>query len=42
MEMQRAQRRLIPCGAPFGFAFEGVFRNHMIVKGRSRDSAWLR
>lgn len=22
-----------------GFTFEGVFRNHMIVKGRSRDSA---
>jgi RimJ/RimL family protein N-acetyltransferase len=25
----------------FGFAFEGIFRNHMIVKGRSRDSAWF-
>ena len=25
----------------FGFVFEGVFRNHMIVKGRSRDSAWF-
>jgi RimJ/RimL family protein N-acetyltransferase len=25
----------------FGFAYEGVFRNHMIVKGRSRDSAWF-
>jgi RimJ/RimL family protein N-acetyltransferase len=24
----------------FGFAFEGVFRRHMIVKGRSRDTAW--
>ena len=23
----------------FGFAFEGVFRQHMIVKGRSRDTA---
>ena len=23
-----------------GFAFEGVFREHMIVKGRSRDTAW--
>lgn len=23
-----------------GFAFEGVFRNHMVVKGRSRDTAW--
>jgi RimJ/RimL family protein N-acetyltransferase len=25
----------------FGFRFEGVFRQHMIVKGRSRDSAWF-
>ena len=24
-----------------GFTFEGVFRNHMIVKGRNRDSAWF-
>ena len=24
-----------------GFVPEGVFRNHMIVKGRSRDSAWF-
>jgi RimJ/RimL family protein N-acetyltransferase len=24
----------------FGFTFEGVFRNHMVVKGRSRDTAW--
>jgi RimJ/RimL family protein N-acetyltransferase len=23
-----------------GFAFEGVFRSHMIVKGRNRDTAW--
>lgn len=25
----------------FGFAFEGIFREHMIVKGRSRDTAWF-
>jgi RimJ/RimL family protein N-acetyltransferase len=25
----------------FGFAFEGVFRQHMIVKGRNRDTAWF-
>ena len=31
---QRAARRL-------GFSFEGVFRQHMIVKGRSRDTAWF-
>ncbi|EDN07645.1 hypothetical protein HCAG_04155 [Histoplasma mississippiense (nom. inval.)] len=24
-----------------GFLFEGVFRKHMIVKGRNRDSAWF-
>jgi RimJ/RimL family protein N-acetyltransferase len=24
-----------------GFVFEGVFRQHMIVKGRNRDSAWF-
>ena len=23
-----------------GFAFEGIFRQHMIVKGRNRDTAW--
>ena len=24
----------------FGFTFEGVFRQHRIVKGRNRDTAW--
>jgi RimJ/RimL family protein N-acetyltransferase len=24
----------------FGFVFEGVFRQHMVVKGRNRDTAW--
>jgi RimJ/RimL family protein N-acetyltransferase len=24
----------------FGFRFEGVFRHHMVVKGRNRDTAW--
>ncbi len=24
-----------------GFTFEGAFRQHMIVKGRSRDTAWF-
>jgi len=24
----------------FGFAFEGVFRNHMISRGRNRDTSW--
>ena len=25
----------------FGFSFEGVFRSHMVVKGRNRDTAWF-
>ena len=24
-----------------GFTFEGIFRQHMIVKGKSRDTAWF-
>ncbi|MGJ3264168.1 MAG: GNAT family N-acetyltransferase [Salinarimonas sp.] len=24
-----------------GFAFEGIFRQHMVVKGRNRDTAWF-
>jgi RimJ/RimL family protein N-acetyltransferase len=24
----------------FGFTFEGIFRQHMVVKGRNRDTAW--
>jgi RimJ/RimL family protein N-acetyltransferase len=24
-----------------GFSFEGIFRQHMIVKGRNRDTAWF-
>jgi len=30
---RRAARR-------FGFRFEGIFFQHMIVKGRNRDTAW--
>jgi RimJ/RimL family protein N-acetyltransferase len=25
----------------FGFTAEGVFRQHMVIKGRNRDSAWF-
>ena len=25
----------------FGFTFEGVFRQHMVIKGQSRDTAWF-
>jgi RimJ/RimL family protein N-acetyltransferase len=31
---KRAAKRL-------GFSFEGIFRQHMIVKGRNRDTAWF-
>ena len=24
-----------------GFSFEGIFRQHMVVKGRNRDTAWF-
>jgi RimJ/RimL family protein N-acetyltransferase len=35
-------RNATSCGAAlrWGFGFEGVHRQHMIVKGRSRDTAW--
>lgn len=25
----------------FGFSFEGIFRDHMVIKGRNRDTAWF-
>jgi len=25
----------------FGFAFEGIFRHHMVAKGKNRDTAWF-
>ncbi|MCF2905246.1 GNAT family N-acetyltransferase [Octadecabacter sp. CECT 8868] len=25
----------------YGFSWEGIFRQHLIVKGRNRDTAWL-
>ena len=28
-------------GQPVGFPIEGIFRDHMIIKGRSRDTAWF-
>jgi RimJ/RimL family protein N-acetyltransferase len=27
--------------ARFGFTFEGIFRQHMVLKGQSRDTAWF-
>lgn len=34
MASRRAAQRL-------GFSYEGVFRNHMVSKGRNRDTAWF-
>jgi RimJ/RimL family protein N-acetyltransferase len=34
MASRRAAQRL-------GFSYEGVFRKHMLVKGRNRDTAWF-
>ncbi len=25
----------------FGFSYEGLFRNHMVAKGKNRDTAWF-
>jgi RimJ/RimL family protein N-acetyltransferase len=25
----------------FGFTFEGIFRQHLVIKGRNRDTAWF-
>jgi RimJ/RimL family protein N-acetyltransferase len=35
--MNAASRR---AALRLGFSFEGIFRSHMIVKGRNRDTAW--
>jgi hypothetical protein len=34
MPSRRAAQRL-------GFSYEGIFRQHTIVKGRNRDTAWF-
>lgn len=34
LRSRRAARR-------FGFRFEGLFRQHMVIKGESRDTAWF-
>jgi RimJ/RimL family protein N-acetyltransferase len=36
-ELNRPSRR---AAERFGFRFEGVFRQHMVIKGRNRDTAW--
>ena len=41
VEVQRAERAVAPRGGAPRVPFEGLFRQHMIVKGRSRDTAWF-
>lgn len=36
--MNAASRR---AAERLGFTFEGIFRQHLVVKGRNRDSAWF-
>jgi RimJ/RimL family protein N-acetyltransferase len=36
-----ANARSKAAAARFGFTAEGVFRQHMVIKGRNRDSAWF-
>jgi hypothetical protein len=40
MEVQQRQRPLQIRRRAVGFSFEGVFRQHMVVKGQNRDTAW--
>ncbi|KAF4180711.1 hypothetical protein CNMCM8694_007225 [Aspergillus lentulus] len=30
-----------PAALRLGFTFEGIFRQHMVIKGRNRDTAWF-
>jgi RimJ/RimL family protein N-acetyltransferase len=36
--LNAASRR---AAARYGFLFEGIFRQHMVVKGKNRDTAWF-
>jgi hypothetical protein len=41
MEVRLAQRRFAPRSASvWALAFEGIFRQAIVYKGRSRDTAW--
>ena len=41
MEVQCAQRASRRAALRYGFVFEGVLRQHMIAKGRNRDTAYF-
>ena len=37
----RSMRRRAALLCAYGFVFEGIFRQHMITKGRNRDTAYF-
>ncbi|KAM5366807.1 hypothetical protein ACJZ2D_010347 [Fusarium nematophilum] len=37
----RLNKPSLSAAARLGFVFEGIFRKHMIIKGRHRDTAWF-
>ena len=39
--MQRAERSVAAGGGTIRVHLEGVFRNHRVIKGRNRDTAWF-
>jgi RimJ/RimL family protein N-acetyltransferase len=48
LEVRRLEWKCDSLNAPsrraalrFGFSYEGIFRQHFIVKGRNRDTAWF-
>ena len=41
MECDALNAPIASAALRLGFTFEGIFRQHMIVKGRNRDTAWF-
>ena len=40
-ERSLSKRTGFSCALRLGFAYEGLFRQHMIVKDRNRDTTWF-
>jgi len=41
VEVQRPKSAFAAAAERLGFTFEGIFRQAVIYKGRSRDTAWF-